>query len=90
VRKIPDALREQMAVDPFMRRCAITGTTSEKIDWHHNLIFAGRQVNERWAIIPLATSVHDRVPRDKELKDRCDHIMLNRATDERLHPTAEL
>jgi hypothetical protein len=27
VRKIPDALREQMAADSFMKRCVVTGTT---------------------------------------------------------------
>jgi hypothetical protein len=73
-----------MDADPFMHRCCITGNTSEKIDWHHNMIHAGRQVNEWWAILPLATTVHDRVPGDPELKDRCDWIMLNRATDEEL------
>jgi hypothetical protein len=85
VRKIPDALREQMAADPFMKRCAITGTTL-RIQWHHNLIHAGRQVNEAWAILPLNADVHDRVPADKELKEKLDWIMLNRATDEQLAP----
>ncbi len=70
-----------MANDPYYKKCAVTGTTSEKIDWHHNLIFAGRQVNERWCIIPLAKSVHDKIER---YKDKVDWIMLNRATDEEL------
>lgn len=85
MRKIPDALREKMAADPFMKKCCITGSRSEKIDWHHNLIFAGRQVNEDWAILPLARSVHDRIS-DPAIKEKCDWIMLNRATDEQLRP----
>lgn len=67
-----------MANDPFYKRCAITGTTSEKIDWHHNLIYAGRQVNEKWCIIPLAKLVHDKI---EKYKDKVDWIMLNRASD---------
>ncbi len=86
MRRIPDDIREQLDADPFMHRCCITGSTSERIEWHHNLIFAGRQVNDPWAILPLAASVHDRVPADRELKDRCDWVMLNRATDEQLRP----
>jgi len=66
-----------------MKRCCITGTTYEKIDWHHNLIFAGRQVDEPWAILPLARSIHDRI-NEPEIKDKCDWVMLNRATDEQL------
>lgn len=81
MRKIPPALRESMSNDPYYKRCALTGSTSEKIDFHHNLIFAGRQVNEKWCIIPLAKSVHDNIVKHKE---KVDWIMLNRATDEEL------
>lgn len=85
MRKIPPDLRSKMAADPFMKRCCITGSTWGKIDWHHNLIYAGRQVNEDWAILPLLRSVHDRIS-DPEIKDKCDWVMLNRATDEQLEP----
>lgn len=78
MRKIPPKLREEMANDSFYKKCAVTGTTSEKIDWHHNLIYAGRQVNEKWCIIPLAKSVHDKI---ETYKDVVDWIMLNRAND---------
>jgi hypothetical protein len=85
VRKLDPAQRERLAADPFMSRCCITGRADEKIDWHHNLIFAGRQVNEDWAILPLIRSIHDRAF-SPEIKDRCDWVMLNRATDEQLTP----
>lgn len=75
-----------MNADPWMHRCAITGTPHGKIEWHHNLIHAGRQVNEDWAIIPLYEDVHDAIEGDMELKERVDWIMLNRATDEQLAP----
>ncbi len=81
MRKIPDELREGMAQDPYYSKCAIKGFTNEKIEWHHNLIFAGRQVNEKWCIIPLSKSVHDHI---ELYKDEVDRIMLNRATDDEL------
>lgn len=67
MRKIPTELREQLADDPFYKQCALTGRRDEKIDWHHAFIYAGRQVNERWAIIPLLRSVHERA-HEPELK----------------------
>jgi hypothetical protein len=54
-----------------------------KIEWHHNLIFAGSQVNEEWAILPICVAVHDKA-REKHMKERLDWIMLNRAPEERL------
>jgi hypothetical protein len=66
-----------MAADPFYKRCCITGKTNEKIDWHHNFEYQGRQCNEKWCILPLSKSVHDDIVYHK---DRCDWVMLNRAT----------
>ena len=87
MRKIPTKLREDMANDPFYERCCITGRKDEKIDWHHNLIFAGRQINEKWCILPLITSVHERIIAYKE---KCNWIMLNRGTDEQLKKYSKL
>jgi len=82
MRKMPMSLRREMEADPYYDRCCVTGQHKKetKIDWHHNLIFAGRQVNEKWCILPLAREVHDRV-HEKELKDYVDWLMLNRATE---------
>jgi hypothetical protein len=83
MRKMPPALRAELEADPFYQRCCITGVLAryEKVDWHHNFIFAGRQVNEKWCILPLAKAAHDDIVRYKE---KCDWIMLNRASDETL------
>jgi len=70
-----------MQQDSFYKQCCITGRTNEKIDWHHNLIFAGKQVNEKFCILPLAKSIHDNIT---EWKEKCDWIMLNRASNEEL------
>ncbi len=81
--KIPPKLKAEMASDPFYERCCITGAfaKNEKVDWHHNLIFAGRQVQEKWAILPLRKDIHDDIVKHRE---KVDWIMLNRATDEQL------
>lgn len=81
MRPIPKGLAAEMQADPFYKQCCITGATNEKIEWHHNLIYGGRQVNRKFCILPLAQSVHDRIVVYKEL---CDWIMLNRATPEEL------
>lgn len=81
MRPIPASLKREMENDPFYKRCCITGTTSGKIDWHHNLIFGGKQVNEKFCILPLSKEVHDKIV---QYKERCNWIMLNRATDDQL------
>lgn len=80
---IPPELREEMANDKFYDKCCITGLSKNavKIEWHHNLIFGGRQVNEKFCILPLADFVHRNIVKHKE---KCDWIMLNRATDEEI------
>ena len=78
---IPPALREEMSQDPYYSKCCLTGVSNvqEKIEWHHNLTFKGKRVNEKFCILPLAKSVHDKLP-----KEKCDWIMWNRATDEEI------
>jgi hypothetical protein len=76
---IPKEMREEMSQDPYYKKCCITGRSDEKIDWHHNLTFKGKRVNEKFCILPLAKSVHDKLP-----KELCDWVMWNRATDEEI------
>jgi hypothetical protein len=82
---IPKSLKEDMASDPFYKRCCITGASAlhTKIEWHHNLIFAGRQVQEKWCILPLAKAVHDKA-NDKGVREKLDWVMLNRASEDEL------
>lgn len=79
--KIPPELRNEMASDPYYEKCALTGRNDERIEWHHNLIFAGKQVQEKWCILPLLKSIHAQID---YYKDKVDWLMLNRATDEEL------
>ena len=82
---IPIKLREELADDPFYKKCCLTGRTSEKIEFHHNLIFAGRQVQEKFAILPICKSIHQyHNGLTSEVKEKLNWIMLNRATDKEL------
>lgn len=80
---IPPKLNKEMNDDPYYKRCCVTGSTDGKIERHHNLIFAGRQVQEKWCILPILKSVHDKA-NNSLVKGHLDWIMLNRGTDEEL------
>jgi hypothetical protein len=79
---IPLKIRSEMENDPFYSRCAITGTRIGKIDWHHNARFGGKNVQEKFCIIPLSKHIHDKIDFYKE---RCDWIMVNRMSDDELN-----
>jgi hypothetical protein len=81
--QIPKKLRDEMEADPFYTKCCITGVPAgiAKIDWHHNLIFAGKQVQEKFAILPLTKEVHDNIVKYKE---RCNWIMVNKMSEAEL------
>ena len=78
---IPQQLREEMANDKFYKKCCITGLANEKIEWHHNLIFAGNQVQEKFCILPLLQSIHRDIVKYKE---KCNWIMWARANEEQI------
>lgn len=80
-RKISDETMKVLLSDPFYKKCCISGKTP--VQFHHNLIFAGGQVDEPWAILPLHESIHKQAD-NKFMKEKLDFIMLNRATDEEL------
>ena len=50
MRIIPEKLRQQLASDPFMTNCIYTN--SPLVTWEHALIYSGKQINERFAIVP--------------------------------------
>lgn len=85
MRPIPPKLREEMENDPFYQQCCITGKNrlQVKIEFHHNLIFRGRQISEKFCILPVSKDIHDNQGK-REIKDKLNWIMLNRATEEQL------
>lgn len=72
---IPGAVRRQMQDDPFMGCCIYRwihpgvheceGARAEP-EWEHAFKYAGRKVQERWAIVPVDSVMH-RVRPNKEI-----------------------
>lgn len=83
--------RKDMALDPFYKKCSLEGRQGHecggKITWEHTLIYAGKKLQDPWAIIPLCERGHavnnyqDAGTMKKELNV---WVSLNRATDDEL------
>ena len=78
MRPIPPKLREEIANDPFMEKCVITGAYYPS--WEHCWLYKGTQINERWAIVPLRGDLNDSHP-PTEVKEKCQLISLQRAKE---------
>lgn len=91
---IPKKLRRELERDPdfaykgCLRRrllhdhnCAPHPMTRQLIEWEHAFIYAGKQVQEKWAIIPICWWAHSGPGLNKEINQ---WIALNRASDEDL------
>lgn len=85
-------LREGMSFDPEYTRCALQGlqfgTCEGRVTREHALIFAGKKIQERWAIIPCCAAHHgvdfyQDAPTEAPKEVRV-WVALNRATDEEL------
>jgi len=87
---IPKRLQNEMEADQFYQRCCVTGIRRGPgviIQWHHNfeVYMHGNKgrLNEKWCILPLLKSVHDKADRS-DVREFLEWIMLNRADDETL------
>lgn len=78
---IPKNVLEKLKRDEFMQQCCCTG--KENPQWHHNLEYGRKAINEAWCILPLSPEVHAQV-RNIGLRRLLDWCMLNRATDAQL------
>lgn len=60
--KIPPKLRAQLTTDPYYKVCARKGILEHecggKITWEHAMTFGGKQIQERYAIVPLCERAH--------------------------------
>lgn len=86
---IPIALRNELSKDPYYSTCARANehSCSGRITWEHCWIYGGKQIQEKWAIIPLCERHHDVLSwQDKgDLNKTLNHrISLARATAEDL------
>jgi protein involved in ribonucleotide reduction len=84
MRPIPPKLKEDMANDAYYKKCCIADwNCNGNIEWHHNFIYAGRQQNHKWCILPLCHTHHMKAE-NKQIKSELDMIMISRATPEEL------
>ncbi|MGH7782249.1 MAG: hypothetical protein ACREO5_00165 [Candidatus Binatia bacterium] len=83
---IPPKLRKQLSEDPYYKACARAGTDCDgRITCEHSILYAGKQVQERWAIIPLCAFHHsvDEFQDGPGLNKRINRqIAMSRATEE--------
>ncbi|MCL5435934.1 MAG: hypothetical protein M1275_02540 [Patescibacteria group bacterium] len=82
MRPIPPKLRQELAGDEYYQICSRRDENcSGRITWEHAFTYAGRQINEKWAIIPLCENHHLGKLLNKKINHR---IALARATKEDL------
>lgn len=88
MRPISQGVKTKILSDKFYDKCARHCKECRgRITWEHTLVYAGRQIDEAWAIIPLCEYHHavnmfqDGGDLQKEINV---WIALNRATDEEL------
>ena len=80
---IPNKMREDMEAEQFMKTCVWSGETSkEKVSWEHCWNYAGKKIQEKWAIVPLRVDLN--VNMSGNVKEWCRFVSLSRATDEDL------
>lgn len=75
---IPKAIRDELAQDPWMKTCSLSGYNffcKGKIQWHHSMTYAGKRVNEIYAILPVCEAHHDK---QAELRQPQEHLMRTR------------
>lgn len=98
MRPIPPKLRQEMDADPLYHiclrnhilndhECQPNPLNGQLIEWEHAIIFAGQQVNEKWAIIPICWYVHSGPKLNKEINV---WLALNRATVEELKAVSKV
>lgn len=85
MRPIPPTMRDEMAKDDFYKKCVIGSWTCDgPVEWHHVFIYAGRQINEKWAILPACHLHHGMVKTSKTIREEFESISLQLATPEDL------
>lgn len=89
MRPITDKVKKILEADPRMKLCAarnsfLTGACVGRVEWDHVWIYAGRQIDEPWAIIGLCKKHHREKDGNKYLKRLAEHESLRLATSEDL------
>ena len=96
MRQISQKTRKVLDTDRFYKQCARRGVAGHycegRLTMDHAVIYAGRQVDKPWAIVPLCAKAHsvdyfqDGGEHDKEISL---WIALNRASDDELREVSK-
>lgn len=96
MRSITKKLLEEILSDPYYQKCIRhkEKTCGGRITFEHAMIYAGRQINEKWAILPVCERHHgvngyqDRGDLDKRFHE---WVAVNRMTleDEKKYPRVD-
>lgn len=96
MRAISLKMRQELEKLERMQRCAVKRlcygeTCVGRIEWHHVWIYAGRQINELWAIVGACKKHHDQVDSDPTIKNAFKIDSLLNATEKDLakYPKAD-
>lgn len=85
MRAISQKTKRILSDSPRMRFCALQGIISHacsmKIEWHHNLIYAGRQSDIPNTILGICSEIHEKANR-KDVRDALNKIMYAQMTEE--------
>lgn len=87
MRPIPPKLRSLLQEMPRMKSCEAKFydfSCSGPIQWHHVWIYAGRQINEPWAILGACLRHHDMVKTNFQVKEMFERKSLFFANDDDL------
>lgn len=80
-------MREELANTPHMKVCAVSnlqnvyGPCARKIDFDHVWTYAGRQINELWAILGVCERHHRMKDGNQLLKDTIWRTSLRLASE---------
>ena len=86
---IPTKIRKQLEEDLFMNVCIHNNhLCSKRIEWEHAFTYAGKQVNEVWAIVPVCTYHHRGVGLDKDY-NRYHALLRASAEDLKKYPKVD-
>lgn len=80
---IPPRMRSELSEDPYMTKCCLNylEECDGRIEWHHNLIYASKRVNEKWCILPVCHYHHTH---ESENKNLLNQEMVRRASFQEL------
>lgn len=77
---IPLKMRNELAEDVFMKVCCLLSPECQgRIEFHHNLIYAGKRVNEYGSILPVCKYHHEK---ESKFKKQLNRVMEFRMTRE--------